>query len=41
MCQCDGSQFDVTKGAVLRGPAIAALAMYEVREQGGEIQVRV
>jgi nitrite reductase/ring-hydroxylating ferredoxin subunit len=41
MCQCDGSQFDVTSGAVLRGPAIIALAMYAVREQGGEIQVQV
>ena len=41
MCQCDGSQFDVTSGGVLRGPATLALATYEVREQGGEIQVRV
>jgi nitrite reductase/ring-hydroxylating ferredoxin subunit len=41
MCQCDGSQFDVTSGAVQRGPATLALTTYEVREQGGEIQVRV
>jgi nitrite reductase/ring-hydroxylating ferredoxin subunit len=40
MCQCDGSQFDVTTGRVLRGPAKLALATYEVREQDGEIQVR-
>ena len=41
MCQCDGSQFDVTTGRVLRGPATVALATYEVREQDGTIQVRV
>src|SRR5262245_39577380 len=41
MCQCDGSQFDVTTGRVLRGPAALALVTYEVREQDGEIQVRV
>jgi nitrite reductase/ring-hydroxylating ferredoxin subunit len=38
MSQCDGSQFDVTSGAVLRGPAKAPLKLYEVREQGGKIQ---
>ena len=41
MSQCDGSQFDVTSGAVLRGPAKSALKTYEVREQNGKIQVRV
>ena len=41
MCQCDGSQFDVGSGRVLRGPATIALATYEVREENGEIQVRV
>ena len=41
MCQCHGSKFDVTTGAVLRGPATEALATYEVREQDGQIQVRV
>jgi len=41
MCQCDGSQFDVTTGRVLRGPATLALVICEVREQDGEIQVRV
>jgi nitrite reductase/ring-hydroxylating ferredoxin subunit len=40
MSQCDGSQFDVTSGAVLRGPAISALSTYEVRQQDGKIQVR-
>ena len=41
MCQCDGSQFDVTSGRVLRGPATRTLKTYEVREKNGEIQVRV
>lgn len=41
MCQCHGSQFDIATGAVLRGPATQALVTYEVRENDGEIQVRV
>ena len=41
MSQCDGSQFDVRTGAVLRGPAKKALGTYEVREDGGEIAVRI
>jgi nitrite reductase/ring-hydroxylating ferredoxin subunit len=41
MSQYDGSQFDITSGAVLRGPAKTALKTYEVREQDGQIQVRV
>ena len=41
MSQCDGSQFDVKTGAVLRGPAKGPLGTYEVREQDGKIQVRV
>ena len=40
MCQCHGSQFDITNGAVLRGPATNPLATYEVREQNGKIQIR-
>jgi nitrite reductase/ring-hydroxylating ferredoxin subunit len=39
-CQCHGSQFDVTSGAVLRGPAEKPLTSYEVREQEGQIQLR-
>jgi 3-phenylpropionate/trans-cinnamate dioxygenase ferredoxin subunit len=41
MSQYDGSQFDVRTGAVLRGPATAALRTYDLREQDGKIQVRV
>ena len=39
MSQCDGSQFDLATGAVLRGPATRALEIYPVREQGGQIEV--
>jgi nitrite reductase/ring-hydroxylating ferredoxin subunit len=41
MCQCHGSQFDVTTGAVLRGPATQGLVTYEVQEQDGKLRVRV
>jgi 3-phenylpropionate/trans-cinnamate dioxygenase ferredoxin component len=41
MCPCHGSQFDVASGAVLRGPAKRPLTTYEVREESGEIEVRV
>ena len=41
MCQCDGSRFDITSGAVLQGPAPRPLTTYQVREQDGEIQVAV
>ena len=40
MCPCHGSQYDVTSGAVLRGPATEALETYEVCEQDGTIQIR-
>jgi nitrite reductase/ring-hydroxylating ferredoxin subunit len=41
MSQCDGSLFDLSNGTVKRGPAKTALKTYEVREQGGKIQVRI
>jgi 3-phenylpropionate/trans-cinnamate dioxygenase ferredoxin component len=40
MCQCHGSRFDITTGAVINGPAIEALRVYEVKETGGTIQIR-
>ena len=30
MCQCHGSRFDITTGAVMNGPATEALKAYEV-----------
>jgi nitrite reductase/ring-hydroxylating ferredoxin subunit len=40
MCQCHGSRFDVTSGAVINGPATKPLSVYEVREVDGDVQVR-
>jgi 3-phenylpropionate/trans-cinnamate dioxygenase ferredoxin component len=40
MCQCHGSRFDITTGAVINGPATEALTMYEVHEVEGSIQIR-
>jgi nitrite reductase/ring-hydroxylating ferredoxin subunit len=40
MCQCHGSRFDVTTGAVINGPAVDPLNVYEVQEVDGEIQIR-
>ena len=40
MCQCHGSQFDVTSGAVINGPATESLHVYEVQEVDGSIQIR-
>ena len=40
MCQCHGSRFDFTTGAVINGPATEALNVYEVQEVEGSIQVR-
>jgi 3-phenylpropionate/trans-cinnamate dioxygenase ferredoxin subunit len=41
MCQCHGSRFDVTTGAVVNGPATEALKVYEVQEVEEGIQLRV
>lgn len=40
MCQCHGSWFDITAGAVINGPATKALNVYEVREVEGSIRIR-
>jgi nitrite reductase/ring-hydroxylating ferredoxin subunit len=41
MCQCHGSRFDITTGAVLNGPATKSLNIYEVQEVEGSIQIRL
>lgn len=40
-CACHGSQFDVTDGSVLRGPATAGQPAFETREMDGRIEVRL
>ena len=40
MCQCHGSEFDVTTGAVVRGPATAALNVYDLEVVDGSIRIR-
>ena len=41
MCQCHGSRFDVTTGAVITGPATKSLNVYEVNELEGSAQIRL
>lgn len=38
-CVCHGSQFDVTSGALLRGPAPRAAKSFPARVNGGDIEV--
>jgi 3-phenylpropionate/trans-cinnamate dioxygenase ferredoxin component len=40
MCQCHGSRFDITTGAVINGPATEALRVYEVQEVNGGVHIR-
>ena len=39
MCQCHGSRFDITTGAVINGPATTPLRMYAVEEVDGRIKL--
>ena len=38
-CACHGSRFDVTTGAVVRGPAEDSVRSYPVQVTDGEVQV--
>jgi nitrite reductase/ring-hydroxylating ferredoxin subunit/uncharacterized membrane protein len=40
-CACHGSQFDITDGSLLRGPATAPQPAFEARETAGRIEVRL
>jgi nitrite reductase/ring-hydroxylating ferredoxin subunit/uncharacterized membrane protein len=40
-CQCHGSQYDITDGHLVHGPATAPVPSYEVRSQEGRLQVRI
>ena len=39
ICPCHGSEFDVTSGAVLQGPAREPVETYEMRVEGGSLEV--
>jgi nitrite reductase/ring-hydroxylating ferredoxin subunit len=41
MCQCHGSRFNGTTGAVINGTATEPLKCYLVREVDGEMQIHV
>jgi cytochrome P450/nitrite reductase/ring-hydroxylating ferredoxin subunit len=41
VCPCHGSEFDVATGDVLSPPALDPLPIYEVREEGGMLLVRL
>jgi nitrite reductase/ring-hydroxylating ferredoxin subunit/uncharacterized membrane protein len=40
-CPCHGSRFRLADGAIERGPATAPQPAFEVREQGGQVEVRL
>jgi 3-phenylpropionate/trans-cinnamate dioxygenase ferredoxin subunit len=40
-CPCHGSQFDVTTGEAVGGPATDPVDVFEIREQDGELQVLI
>ena len=40
MCQCHGSRFDITTGAVINGPATEPLRTYDVQDVDGSVRVR-
>lgn len=40
-CPCHGSQFDVTTGERLRGPAVRGVRTFAVRVEVGDLQVEV
>jgi 3-phenylpropionate/trans-cinnamate dioxygenase ferredoxin component len=40
MCQCHGSEFDITTGIVLSGPATRPLTVHDVQVADGSIRIR-
>jgi len=38
-CECHGSIFEMTSGAVVQGPATEPIATYAVTEDGGELKI--
>ena len=40
-CECHGSVFDMKTGEVVQGPATEPVAIFEVRDQDGDLQIGV
>jgi nitrite reductase/ring-hydroxylating ferredoxin subunit len=40
-CPCHGSEFDVTNGDVLNGPATEPVGSFEVSAEGGELKIGI
>ena len=40
-CPCHGSEFDVTSGDVVRGPARVPVSIYPIRLEGNAIRVEI
>jgi nitrite reductase/ring-hydroxylating ferredoxin subunit/uncharacterized membrane protein len=40
-CPCHGSQFDVTTGAIKRGPTTHPVPVYQTRTRAGKVEVRL
>lgn len=40
-CPLHGAQFDVTTGAVVRGPADCPVATFETRVRDGQVEVKI
>jgi nitrite reductase/ring-hydroxylating ferredoxin subunit len=40
ICPCHGSEFDVPSGEVIRGPARESVGAYEVRAEGGNLEIK-
>jgi 3-phenylpropionate/trans-cinnamate dioxygenase ferredoxin subunit len=38
-CECHGSVFDMTTGAVVEGPAEEPIATFPVSDEGGELRI--
>jgi 3-phenylpropionate/trans-cinnamate dioxygenase ferredoxin subunit len=41
ICACHGSEFDVTSGEVLNGPATEPVASYQVETQGDDLRIGI
>jgi len=39
-CQCHGSQFDITDGTIIHGPATAPVPSYDVHRDGDRLRLR-